>query len=114
LLRLVTMGKVYLLLCVDSQGAETFKIGHSTRDVSLRIKELQTGNSNVITVLNEYETPNFKNLEGWLHTRFSKQRTDATNEWFNLTSEQVGSFTQICEELDSTITFMKKNNPFFK
>lgn len=108
------IGYVYLLLEVDKDGCERHKIGFTKNNPNKRLKQLSTGNSNVISVLNQFETPNYKHVEKWLHRKFSKQKTEAKNEWFTLTNEQVGAFIQTCTELDNRVTFMKKNNPFFK
>jgi hypothetical protein len=108
------MGKVYLIMSVDEHGNEKFKIGTTKRDVITRIKELQTGNSNVISVLNQFQTLNYKHVEKWLHRKYSHQKTETKNEWFTLTNEQVGAFIETCKEVDNTITFMMENNPFFK
>lgn len=107
-------GYVYLLLEVDADGYERHKIGFSKNNPLKRIIQLQTGNSNIITLLNFYETTNYKMLESWLHKKFANQKTQAENEWFTLTNEQVIDFIPTCREIDSTITYMKENNPFFK
>lgn len=110
----IKMGKVYLLMSVDDLGNEKYKIGITKRKVITRLKELQTGNSNVISVLNQFQTSNYKHVEKWLHRKYSQQKTEAENEWFTLTNEQVGNFIETCKEVDKTVTFMRDNNPFFK
>ena len=99
---------------VDKDGNERHKIGVTKRKVITRVKELQTGNSNVISVLNQFQTYNYKHVEKWLHKKYSNQKTETQNEWFTLTNEQVGEFIEICKEVDKTVTFMRENNPFFK
>jgi hypothetical protein len=108
------MGYVYLLLEVDKDGNERHKIGFSKNDPQKRQKQIQTGNSNVISVLNQFQTSNYKHVEKWLHRKYSQQKTEAENEWFTLTNEQVGNFIETCKEVDKTVTFMRDNNPFFK
>lgn len=108
------MGYVYLLLEVDKDGGERHKIGFSRNNPEKRKKQCQTGNSNIISVLNSYETPNYLKVEKWLHGKFADQKTETENEWFSLTNEQVGSFIDICKNADKTIKFMLENNPFYK
>lgn len=108
------MGYVYLLLEVDKHGNERHKIGFSKNHPEKRVKQLQTGNSNVITLLNLYETSNYQKLEKWLHGIFSNQKTEANNEWFTLSNHQVTHFIDECIKADKTISFMKENNPFYK
>ena len=108
------MGYVYLLLEIDKDGNERHKIGITKNHPTKRKSQLQTGNSNKISVLTFYESKNYLKVEKWLHNKFSNQRTEAKNEWFNLTNEQVMNFPSICTEADKTITFLKENNPFFK
>ena len=108
------MGYLYLLLEVDKDGNERHKIGITKRNVDIRCKELQTGNSNVISLLKTYETNNYIKLEKWLHGNFHSQKTEADNEWFTLTDDQVTNFIAECKKTDELITFMKENNPFYK
>ena len=106
-------GIVYLLLCVDNNGNETYKIGVTKRDVNERIKELSTGNPNKLSVLKSYQSPNYLKVEQWLHRKYSI-KTEAGNEFRHLTNEEVMSFLDDCKKADETITFMKANNPFYK
>lgn len=108
------MGYTYLLLEVDKNGNERHKIGITKNNPSQRKSQLQTGNSNIITLLNFYESINYKKIEQFIHNKFSNQKTEANNEWFTLNDEQVFGFKEICKEADKTITFLKENNPFYK
>lgn len=108
------MGCVYLLMEVDVAGNERYKIGFSTKHPDTRVKALQTGNPNVITLVAFYETYNYQKLERWLHGKFGAHKTEADNEWFALTNEQVGSFIDTCKEIDKTIKLLIEQNPFYK
>lgn len=108
------MGNVYLLLETDKYGQERHKIGMTKRDPQKRVKELSTGNSNVITILKNYETKNYKKIERLLHGKFATQKTESNNEWFTLTDEQVFGFDETCKKLDEMVNFMLENNPFYK
>lgn len=107
------MGYVYLFLEVDIQGNEAFKIGITKNDPEKRIKQLQTGNSNKLSVLKSYQSPNYLKVEQWLHRKYNI-KTEAGNEFRHLTNEEVMSFLDDCKKADETITFMKANNPFYK
>lgn len=105
------MGFVYLLLEVDKDGNERHKIGITKNDPELRVKQLQTGNPAKISVLTFYESINYLKVERWMHKRYS-DKTEADNEWRNLTNEQVTSFLLECKKADETISFLKENNPY--
>ena len=55
------MGIVYLL-CELSEN-ERFKVGVTKRDINKRIKELSTGNSNEIHLVNKFESEYYKKVE---------------------------------------------------
>jgi hypothetical protein len=107
------MGYVYLLLSISPDNVETHKIGITTREPSIRVKELQTGNSNEIRCLRKYKTKNYLKVEQWLHRKYSNQTTEAMNEWRMLTNEQVFSFIDDCKEADDIISFLIENNSLY-
>lgn len=107
------MGYVYLLLQIDFEGTESYKIGVTRRDINIRISELQTGNPNKISLHRQYETPNYLKVEKWLHRKY-QIKTEAKNEWRTLTDEQVFSFLDDCQEADNNIKFLLDNNSFYK
>jgi hypothetical protein len=104
------MGTVYLLAEFTDSGG--FKIGVTKGSVESRIKTLQTGNSNEIILINKYESVNYRKIEGWLHQKFHMTR--GSGEWFDLTHEQVISFTESAKEADEIITLLLRENPFYK
>jgi len=108
------MGYVYLLLEVTEDGLERHKIGITKNDVDKRVRQLQTGNSNKISVLKTYESINYKKIEKWLHNEFINKRTESENEWFKLSDEDVIGFTLLCNNADKTINFLKETNHFYK
>ncbi len=108
------MGYVYLILEVNQHGEEFHKIGITKLDITRRLKQLQTGNPNEISILNYYESDDYKLVERWLHSRYSAQKTLATNEWFKLSNEQVLAFLKTCKMVEENILLMKKENHFFK
>jgi len=105
-------GYVYILVQTDDMGLESFKIGISGNPEK-RVKTLQTGNPNQIRLLNQYKSENYKKIEGWLHRKYSWCKTNADNEWRNLSTKNVLNFIKDCEEIENTITFLKKNNTYY-
>ena len=101
------MGYVYLL----GNGNESFKIGVTRGSIEKRIKKLQTGNSDEIYMLDYFETDNPFLMEKMLHTKYAGKKI--MNEWFNLNSEDIAEFKDICEELQKNIDALK-DNYFFK
>lgn len=110
----MNMGYVYLILEVDKDGNERHKIGVTKNSPEKRLKQLQTGNSNIIRLLHTYESVNYKRVEKWLHGRYRWKQTEAENEWFTLSDDEVLGFITECEKADTTIKILLKENPFFK
>lgn len=106
-------GYVYLLTSTDINGEISYKIGITKNDIKKRIKQLQTGNPNEITLHSFYKTKHYKLLEKWLHRKFNTKKTEMHNEWFFLNIEDVNNFNTICEDYNNTIDYLKKENPFF-
>jgi hypothetical protein len=107
-------GYVYLLLEVNIEGKERYKIGISKNHPDKRVKQLQTGSSNKISTLNYFESANYKKIERLIHLRFHNKKTDGGTEWFALDDEDITSFISICKEYDNMVSFMKENNSFYK
>lgn len=103
------MGKVYLL---NSWGNEVFKVGITKGEIAKRIKQLNTGNSSEIVLVNYYESENYRKIENLLHKHY--KTTHQRGEWFALSSENVIGFKEKCKTLDEMIIMMKEENPFFK
>ena len=103
-------GFVYLLLEVDQLGNESHKIGTTKRDIKKRICELQTGNSNQISLLQHYVSQHYKTIEKWLHAKFSTRRTLVENEWFKLDDADVTGFVELCKKTEETILFLNKGH----
>jgi hypothetical protein len=108
------MGFVYLLLSINDYGEEVYKIGVTKRNVDTRIRELQTGNPNKISVLRVYESDNYLKVERWMHRKHFDSKTEAKNEWRNLTNEQIITFLDDCKGADEIVKMMLKENPFYK
>jgi hypothetical protein len=108
------MGYVYLLLQIDTDGLEKHKIGITKNDPQLRVKQLQTGCPNKISLLRKYYSKNYLKVERWLHRKHSGCKTEAKNEWRVLPDEFVFSFIKDCEEADDNIKFLLENNSLYE
>ena len=107
------MGYVYLTLETDKNGDEAHKIGVSKHPPEKRIKQLQTGNSNKLSVLKCYESKNYVKVEVMLHARYSYKQTLAMNEFFKLSDDEVIGFLDTCKKLDETIQLLLRDNHFY-
>ena len=101
---------VYLIGEINNDN--TFKIGVTKhKDISKRIAELQTGNSQELYIKNYFETKYPYKLEKMLHRHY--QNKNILNEWFELSNEDVKDFNNICLIYNDILNSLK-DNPFFK
>lgn len=100
------MGKVYLMKTDDSR----YKIGVSIKP-KRRLKEVQTGNPNVVEIAAEYETEIPYKIETVLHNRFSAQKENG--EWYNLSLNEEIEFVSMCEKIEANLKFLIENNNAF-
>lgn len=105
-------GYVYLLLAVDQHGNETHKVGISKHAPAERVRELQTGNAAEISVLNSFESENYKMVEKILHGKYRRYQTVSKNEWFKLDDKEVLGFLDECKKAEE-ICHILNDNPFF-
>ena len=108
------MGFIYLIVQVDISGVESWKIGVTKNNPNIRVKQLSTGNSNEIRLINFYESDNYKRIELQLHRTFASKQTQSKNEWFNLSESFIANFKEECKKKDELISFLQENNYFFK
>ena len=107
------MGFVYLLMSTDSDGEkELFKIGITKSSVEKRLKSLTTGNPNKITIIHTYYSKKYKEIEKWLHSKFSLNKTNSENEWFCLKNDDVLNFINICKNIEETINILNTKNTY--
>lgn len=83
-------GYVYLLRIPETG---VYKIGVSI-DVEKRIKQLQTGNTEEITLVNKFYSNYPYKIESNLHRRYGVQAIKG--EWFYLEQKDVDTFIQNC------------------
>ena len=104
-------GKIYLLLDWCS-SPEKYKIGITKNEISKRIKQLTTGSSSELVLINSYESENYKKIETILHRNYKSYSTCGGKEWFELPEDKVTEFKKKCKQIDETIIFLNKNNTF--
>lgn len=92
--------KVYLIRGNDGR----YKIGTSYHPKK-RIKQLQTGNSDQIDLMNVYESTNALIIETTLHNMFSYGRKKG--EWFDLSIFEEVNFLAFCTKIDESIETLR-------
>lgn len=100
------MKSVYLL----QSESGLYKIGVSTHPAR-RLKQLQTGNGEKITLLYSFECEIPFLLETSLKNRFMLHRV--SGEWFNLPLEDEINFISICQKLHGNLKLLKDNQNIF-
>ena len=98
-------GYVYLLT-----DGEFFKIGVTRGSIDKRIKKLQTGNPDDISLVNSYQTEYPFKMEKALHATHNHQRIN--NEWFDLSLSDITNFESECKSIDEMFQALKEN-PYF-
>jgi hypothetical protein len=106
------MGYVYLLIQLDYNNKETFKIGFTKNNPEKRVKQLNTGNPNKIELLNYFESRYYINIENWLHKKYIEY--NYFSEWFELPNNIVKNFILDCKEAEKNIEFLSNENYFYK
>ena len=108
------MGIVYLL-CELGSDPERYKIGITKGDPIKRVKQLQTGCSNVISVLKTFESEYYRKIESSLHREYKQYASTGGTEWFILPTELVFKFEDRCKQLHDTFVMLSESgNPFFR
>lgn len=103
------MAFVYLIREISEKVK--YKIGMTRGTVEKRLKQLQTGNPNELTLIDSYQTENPFYIEKMLHFKYNQK--NVMNEWFDLTMDEVSSFQDDCKNFEDKIKTLK-DNPFIK
>lgn len=100
------MRYVYLIRGNDSN----YKIGIA-KNPKQRLKQLQTGNSDRLQLVETFQTENASKIESALHYAFAHARNEG--EWFDLSMEIESQFIERCKQIDKSIRVLKESgNPF--
>lgn len=106
------MGKIYLIAELNSNPIK-YKLGKTKRKVSQRLKEHQTGASNELVVVGEYNSEYYHKIEALLKRQYAQYATEGGTEWFTLPDEVMTKFISECEKAEQTFSFLKESgNPF--
>lgn len=109
------MGTVYL---INSGLTDRYKIGVS-KNAHDRIRGLQTGNPQKLTLVSYYESEIYIKIETILHRVLKHKKyiiedfENLKGEWFILTNEDVLSFRESCEKIESAINCLDNSSTFF-
>lgn len=101
-------GNIYLIFGEEN---ERYKIGITKNSVDKRLKNLQTGNSSILTVKGTYTTDYMYRMETLIHNHFRDKKI--LNEWFELSQTDVDNFSTTCKYYENMI-YSLKDNPFFR
>jgi len=96
---------VYLINADDDR----FKIGITTeKGLATRVKQLQTGSSAELCLITTYKTKYASLIEKTLHRQFQSKKI--IGEWFQLTPQEVFTFTETCSIIDNNIKILEEQN----
>lgn len=101
------MKYVYLIQSLENSY---YKIGTS-KHPKKRLKELQTGNSSELKLVEIYPSEFANLIEKTLQRRYLHLRKEG--EWFDMSISNEVSFIQECQKIEETLTILKKNDNVF-
>jgi hypothetical protein len=101
------MKYIYLIQSLENSY---YKIGVS-KHPKKRIKQLQTGNSSELKLVEIYPSEFAHQIEKTLQRRYSHLQKEG--EWFDMGITNEVSFIQECQKIEETLTFLKKNHNVF-
>jgi hypothetical protein len=102
--------KVYLI-CSEFEGRKLYKIGYTRRTIDKRIKEIRTGNGSEIYLVESFSSVWGTKIESHLHKQFMTKKLNG--EWFDLTDEDLKSFTSRCESIHNVFQTIVKDNTYY-
>ena len=100
---------IYLVLEVDDKGSESHKIGSTKNDPLTRLKQLKTGNLIKLVLLNFMNLIIINGLKDFFIKKYISKQTLASNEWFNLSDEDVLNFLKNAK-LDNILDSFSENH----
>ena len=101
------MKQIYLIQSLEDGY---YKIGVS-KHPKKRVKELQTGNSSELKLIESYESEHAHKVERALQRRYSYMKKEG--EWFDMSISQEVSFLSDCKQIEESINVLKKNGNVF-
>jgi hypothetical protein len=101
------MKYIYL---IQSLEEGYYKIGVS-KNPQRRIKELQTGNSSPLKLVETYQSEYADKIERTLQRRYSHLNKEG--EWFDMSIQEEVTFVKNCKAIEENLIFLKKNDNVF-
>lgn len=101
------MKEIYLIQSIENSY---YKIGVS-KNPKKRIKELQTGNSSKLKLVESYPSQYAHKIEKTLQRRYNHLRKEG--EWFDFSLLDGVSFKEECQKLNERYDFLKKSGNVF-
>lgn len=101
------MKYIYLIQSLENSH---YKIGIS-KNPQRRIKELQTGNSSELRLVEVYQSEYAEKIESALHRRYSHIHKEG--EWFDMSITNEVSFVAECQKIEENIVLLKKSGNVF-
>jgi len=101
------MKYIYL---IQSQEDGYYKIGVS-KHPKKRVKQLQTGNSSELKLIESFQSEHAHQVERALQRRYSYLKKEG--EWFDLSIKEDVSFLTDCKQIEESINILKKNGNVF-
>lgn len=98
---------VYLMQSLENGY---YKIGIS-KNPNTRLKQLQTGNSSKIKIIETFESDLARNIETTLHNRYSHIKKNG--EWFDLALEDEVRFVKNCKGIEELHIYLKSQGNVF-
>ena len=101
------MKYIYL---IQSQEDGYYKIGVS-KHPKKRVKQLQTGNSSELKLIESYQSEHANQIERSLHRRYSYLKKEG--EWFDMSIKEDVSFLTDCKHIEENIIILKEKGNVF-
>ena len=101
------MKYVYL---IQSQEDGYYKIGVS-KHPKKRVKQLQTGNSSELKLIESYQSEYANKIERTLHNQLTHCKKEG--EWFDMSLPDALSFDEQCKRIERNIVILKENGNVF-
>lgn len=101
------MKYVYLIQSLENSY---YKIGVS-KHPNKRLRELQTGNSSELKLIEVYQSEFAHAVEKTMQRRYSHLRREG--EWFDMSLSNEISFIEECKKIEKSLMFLKQNKNVF-
>lgn len=96
---------------MQQENSNLFKIGFSHKEKT-RKNILQTGNPEKIIIVNTFETKtDGRQLEVAVHAHYRLKHY--RGEWFELNTQDIKEFLDVCTKLENSIMFLKNSGNYF-